>query len=107
MKVNNSGSWIVLHLACVVLVSIDTLPAHKDVVLNEVSTTNTYEHVDKDRPSVVAEHLSFMAKEKITVEPELRRLPSFYWLPKLHKQPYVTHSGKRYHFAKSYFLRKT
>ena len=61
-----------------------------DVALNEVSTTNTYEHVDKDCTSVVAEHLSFMAKEKIAVMPELRRLPSFYWLPKLHKQPYGT-----------------
>ena len=25
---------------------------------------------------------------KITVKPELHCLPSFYWLPKLHKQPY-------------------
>ena len=51
----------------------------RNIVLNEVSATNTYEHVDKDCTSVVAEHLSFMAKENIAVEPELRRLPSFYW----------------------------
>ena len=44
--------------------------------------------VDKGCESVVAEHLSFMANKNIVVVPELRSLPSFYWLPKLHKQPY-------------------
>ena len=59
-----------------------------DVVLKEVNTTNTYEHVDKECTDVIAEHLKFMARGKIEVEPILQYLPSFYWLPKLHKQPY-------------------
>ena len=37
---------------------------------------------------MVAEHLSFMANKNIVVMPELQHLQSFYWLPKLHKQPY-------------------
>ena len=39
---------------------------------------------------IVNEHLSFMNNQKIKVVPGLRYLPSFYWLPKLHKQPYGT-----------------
>ena len=39
---------------------------------------------------VVTEHLKFMTKYKIYVDHDLRYLPSFYWLPKLHKQPYGT-----------------
>ena len=39
---------------------------------------------------VVTEHLKFMTNYKIYVDHDLRYLPSFYWLPKLHKQPYGT-----------------
>ena len=41
---------------------------------------------------VVAEHLQFMVTNGIDVQDEHKALPSFYWLPKLHKQPY----GKRF-----------
>ena len=58
-----------------------------DVVLRELGTTSTYEHIDRDCACVVAEHLCFMANNRISVEPELHYLPSFYWLPKLHKEP--------------------
>ena len=61
-----------------------------DVVLRELGTTSTYEHIDRDCACVVAEHLRFMANNRISVEPELHYLPSFYWLPKLHKEPYGT-----------------
>ena len=49
-----------------------------------------YEREDRDCVNVVTEHLRFMTNNKINVEPELHHLPSFYWLPKLHKQPYGT-----------------
>ena len=41
---------------------------------------------------VVAEHLQFMVTNGIDVQDEHKALPLFYWLPKLHKQPY----GKRF-----------
>ena len=61
-----------------------------EVVLKELRTTSTYKHVDRECMAVVTEHLKFMTKYKIYVDHDLRYLPSFYWLPKLHKQPYGT-----------------
>ena len=58
-----------------------------EVVLRELNTTSTYECDDRDCEHVVTEHLRFMTK---SVEPTLHNLPAFYWLPKLHKQPYGT-----------------
>ena len=60
------------------------------VVLRELTTTITYEHIEKDSGTVVAEHLSFLLGRRFNIQPEFRYLPSFYWLPKLHKQPYGT-----------------
>ena len=58
------------------------------VVIRELTTTSTYELVDRECMHVVTEHLRFMINYKIHMGPELRYLPSFYWLPKMHKQPY-------------------
>ena len=58
-----------------------------EVVMKEITETSTYEHINKESLNVVNEHLSFMNSHRIKVVPELRCLPSFYWLPKLHKQP--------------------
>ena len=63
-----------------------------DVVLNELSTTDTYVQDDRGSQCVILEHLQYMTKVNIDVEPEHEDLPSFYWLPKLHKNPY----GKRF-----------
>ena len=41
---------------------------------------------------MILEHLQYMTNVNIDVEPEHEDLPSFYWLPKLHKNPY----GKRF-----------
>ena len=56
--------------------------------MREITATTTYEPVVRDKTEVISEHLRYMTGNRITVEPELRCLPSFYWLPKLHKQPY-------------------
>ena len=61
-----------------------------EVVIRELTTTSTYERVDRECMHVVTEHLRFITNYKIHMEPELRYLPSFYWLPKMHKQPYGT-----------------
>ena len=59
-----------------------------EVALKELRTTSTYKHVDRECMHVVTKHLKFMTNSKIYVD--LRYLPSFYWLPKLHKHPYGT-----------------
>ena len=56
--------------------------------MREITATTTYEPVDRDKTEVISEHLRYMTVNRIIIKPELRCLPSFYWLPKLHKQPY-------------------
>ena len=51
-------------------------------------TTDTYVHDDRGSQYVIFDHLQYITKVKINVEPEHEDLPSFYWLPKLHKNPY-------------------
>ena len=43
-------------------------------------------HVQDDRGSqcMILDHLQYMTKVNINLEPEHEDLPSFYWLPKLH-----------------------
>jgi hypothetical protein len=59
-----------------------------EVVTREITATTTYEPVTRDKDDIIMEHLRFMRNNHIVVKPELECLPSFYWLPKLHKQPY-------------------
>ena len=60
-----------------------------EVVTNEITATTTYDPVARDK-DIISDHLRcvYMSNNHITVKPELRCLPSFYWLPKLHKRPY-------------------
>ena len=59
-----------------------------EVVTREITATTTYEPVTRDKDDIIMEHLHFMRNNHIVVKPELECLPLFYWLPKLHKQPY-------------------
>ena len=59
-----------------------------EVVTREITATTTYEPVTRDKDDIIMEHLRFMRNNHIVVKPELECLPSFYWLPKSHKQPY-------------------
>ena len=52
----------------------------------------THMQDDRGRQCVILDHLQYMTKVNINVEPEHENLPSFYWLPKLHKNRY----GKRF-----------
>ena len=61
-----------------------------EVVIREILGTTTYEPVFRDKADVINEHLHYMRQNHIAIKPELQFLPSFYWLPKLHKQPYGT-----------------
>ena len=57
-----------------------------DVILKELSLTTTYEEVNSDCVSLVSKHLEYMMRNEIDVPSEHEKLPSFYWLPKLHKK---------------------
>ena len=59
-----------------------------EVVANEITATTTYELVIENKEDIIGEHLLYMVNNSIAVKQELHCLPSFYWLPKLHKQPY-------------------
>ena len=59
-----------------------------EVVIKEITATTTYEPVVDDKTKVIRKHLKYMASNHITVKPEFQCLPSFYWLPKVHKKPY-------------------
>ena len=60
-----------------------------EVVVKEITATNTYRPVLDDKTKIINEQLKYMASNHIMVKPELQCLPCFYWLPKLHQQqPY-------------------
>ena len=56
----------------------------------ELSTTKTYEHKRFDETSVVDRHRCHMAAKfgVCSVDEDHSKLPTLYWLHKLHEQPY-------------------
>ena len=55
----------------------------------ELSTAQTYEHNRLDETSIVDRHRCHMAvKIGVFVDEDHSKLPTIYWLPKLHKRPY-------------------
>ena len=54
----------------------------------EISTANTHEHNRLDETSLVGKHRCHMAaKFGVFVD---SKIPTLYWLPKLHKRPYMS-----------------
>ena len=61
------------------------------VVLNEfsdVGQSTTYITCDHSPNHIVRTHISDMKRWNINISPDMEELPSVYWLPKLHKNPY-------------------
>ena len=58
------------------------------LVLKEIETTATYESIQEESQSIVDEHIKYFNTHYINIPSIYRCLPQFYWLPKLHKQPY-------------------
>ena len=55
----------------------------------ELSTAKTYEHNRLDETYIVDRHRCHMAaKFGLFVDEDHSKLPTLYWLPKLHKRPY-------------------
>ena len=63
---------------------------YKEVILKEIDATATYECVMEDSGGIVDRHVRFFRNHHIEVPSQHKCLPLFYWLPKLHKQPYGT-----------------
>ena len=60
-----------------------------DTLKQELSTAKTYEHNRLDKTSIVDRHRCHMAaKFGLFVDEDHSKLPTLYWLPKLHKRPY-------------------
>ena len=54
-------------------------------MIKELSLNNTYKEVHNNNVNVMSRHLDYMMKNGIDVLAEHDQWPSFYWLPKLHK----------------------
>ena len=59
-----------------------------DVVIRELNSTSTYKKVHSDSANVVCRHVDYLMRNGIEIQAQHEQLPSFYWLPKLHKTPY-------------------
>ena len=57
-----------------------------DTLKSELSIAKTYELISTDEKSVVDKHCSYIETKFAVGITE--KLPTFYWLPKLHKRPY-------------------
>ena len=63
-----------------------------DVVLKELSTNNgtspqTYAPCSDHMEHLIAEHEDFLTRQNIRIPTDMKQLPGFYWLPKMHKNP--------------------
>ena len=55
----------------------------------ELGSTKTYERISTDESSIVNTHsIDITAKFAVSIKEKQDRLPTLYWLPKLHKRPY-------------------
>ena len=57
-------------------------------MIKELSLNNTYKEAHNNTVNIISRHLDYMVKNEIDVQQQHEQLPSFYWLPKLHKKPY-------------------
>ena len=51
-------------------------------------STNAYTLTSSSESDIVTAHTLQITKFRISVEPKQDKVPSMYWLPKMHKTPY-------------------
>ena len=60
-----------------------------NTLIQELGSTKTYERISTDERSIVDTHsIDITAKFAVSITKKQDRLPTLYWLPKLHKRPY-------------------
>ena len=60
-----------------------------NTLIQELSSTKTYERIFTDERSIVSNHsIDITAKFAVSIKEKQDRLPALYWLPKLHIRPY-------------------
>ena len=60
-----------------------------NILKQELSCTKAYKHISAEEKSVINHHIFQNATRfGVSIDEDQERLPTFYWLPKLHKQPY-------------------
>ena len=62
---------------------------YTDTLKQELSGTKAYKQTSKKEKFVINNHIFHSATRfAVSVNEDQERLPTFHWLPKLHKQPY-------------------
>ena len=60
-----------------------------NTLIQELGRTKTYEQISTDERSIVNTHsIDITAKFAVSIKEKQDRLPTLYWLPKLHKRTY-------------------
>ena len=72
-----------------ILLSVNDNLLYTNPLKSELSTAKTYELISTDKKSVANKHCNeIVTKCAVSITESQERLPTFYWLPKLHKRPY-------------------
>ena len=60
-----------------------------NTLIQELGSTKTYERISTDEKSIVDNHYCHITtKFAVGISENQEKLPTLYWLPKLHKRPY-------------------
>ena len=62
---------------------------HINTLIQKLGSTKSYERISTDERSIINTHyIDITAKFAVSIKEKQDRLPTLYWLPKLHKRPY-------------------
>ena len=61
---------------------------YKQVLTKELISSSTYSCRNESVEDLIEAHDSYMLEHNIAIPEDGLKLPNFYWLPKLHKNPY-------------------
>ena len=79
--------WLQLIKLLIMLLLCDDY--YINTLKQELGSTKTYERISTDERSIVNTHsIGSTAKFAVTIKEKQDRLPTLYWLPKLHKRSY-------------------